>query len=128
MKPTYGRVSRYGLIAFASSLDQIGPIARSVEDAAVFLNVLSGHDAVDSTSWPEPPPDFTEGIGKDIKGMRLGVPKEYFSEGLDPEVESSVRAAVDHMVSVCAEAVAISLPASRYAISTYYFCAYREAC
>lgn len=91
MKPTYGRVSRYGLIAFASSLDQIGPITRNVTDCAIIMNAISGHDPMDSTSIPQPVFDFTEALGKDIKGLKIGIPKEYFIEGIEPDVKKCNR-------------------------------------
>src|SRR5208337_1268705 len=90
IKPTYGRVSRYGLVAFASSLDQIGPITRSVEDCALVLKVIAGHDPLDSTSVPQPVPDYVAGLGKDIAGLRIGIPKEYFIEGMEQEVKAAV--------------------------------------
>ena len=90
LKPTYGRVSRYGLVAFASSLDQIGTITKNVTDAAILMNIISGRDPQDSTSAPVDVPDFTSVLGKDIKGLKIGIPKEYFIEGIDPEVEQSV--------------------------------------
>lgn len=127
LKPTYGRVSRYGLVAFASSLDQIGPITKNVADAAILLNVLSGRDPKDSTSAPVEVPDFTSVIGRDIKGMRIGIPKEYFIEGMDPEVERSVKDAVRHFGSLGAKPVDVSLPHTRYAIATYYILATSEA-
>jgi len=127
LKPTYGRVSRYGLVAFASSLDQIGPIARTVRDAAALLNVIAGPDEMDSTSWPQPPADFTEGLDRGVQGVRIGVPKEYFVEGIDPEVERAVRQAIDRLVALGAEAVEISLPTTPYAVPTYYLCATAEA-
>jgi aspartyl-tRNA(Asn)/glutamyl-tRNA(Gln) amidotransferase subunit A len=127
LKPTYGRVSRYGLVAFASSLDQIGPITKSVEDSAVLLNVIAGHDRCDSTSAPVEVPDFTAAIGRDIKGMKIGVPKEYFVEGIDPEVEAAVRAAIKELESLGAEAVEVSMPHTGYAVATYYILATSEA-
>lgn len=127
LKPTYGRVSRYGLVAFASSLDQIGPITKNVTDAAILLNVLSGRDPKDSTSAPVEVPDFTSAIGRDIKGMRIGIPKEYFIEGMDPEVERSVKDAVRHFESLGARPVDVSLPHTGYAIATYYILATSEA-
>jgi aspartyl-tRNA(Asn)/glutamyl-tRNA(Gln) amidotransferase subunit A len=127
LKPTYGRVSRYGLVAFASSLDQIGPITKNVADAALLLNVLAGRDPRDSTSAPVEVPDFTSVIGKDIKGMRLGVPKEYFIKGIDPEVERSVKDAVAHFESLGAVPVEVTLPHTGYAVATYYLLATSEA-
>jgi aspartyl-tRNA(Asn)/glutamyl-tRNA(Gln) amidotransferase subunit A len=127
LKPTYGRVSRYGLVAFASSLDQIGPITKGVADAALLLNVLAGRDPKDSTSAPVEVPDFTSAIGKDIKGMKVGVPKEYFIEGMDPEVERSVKEAVKHFESLGAVPVEVTLPHTGYAVATYYILATSEA-
>jgi aspartyl-tRNA(Asn)/glutamyl-tRNA(Gln) amidotransferase subunit A len=127
LKPTYGRVSRYGLVAFASSLDQIGPITKTVRDAAIIMNVISGHDPRDSTSAPVPAPDFTEGLGRELRGLRIGVPREYFIEGMDPEVEAAVREAIRQLESLGAETVEVSLPHTDYAIATYYVLATSEA-
>ncbi|MBI5057598.1 MAG: Asp-tRNA(Asn)/Glu-tRNA(Gln) amidotransferase subunit GatA [Nitrospirae bacterium] len=127
LKPTYGRVSRYGLVAFASSLDQIGPITKTVKDSAILLNVISGHDACDSTSADLPVPDFTSVLGQDIKGMRLGVPKEYFIAGMDKEVEESVKQAIRKLESLGAIPVEISLPHTEYAVAAYYILATSEA-
>ncbi len=127
MKPTYSAVSRYGLIAFASSLDQIGPITRTVEDAAALMNVIAGHDPLDSTSSPRPQPDYLAGLNRGVKGMRVGVAKEYFVEGIDPQVERTVRQAIDQLVALGAEVVDISLPTTKYAVATYYICATAEA-
>ena len=127
LKPTYGRVSRYGLIAFASSLDQIGPITKDVHDAALLMNILSGHDPMDSTSIDQAVPDYTKSLTHDIKGLRLGVPKEYFAEGVDPAVITSVRTAIAQMVSMGAVAEEISLPHTEYALPTYYIIAPAEA-
>lgn len=127
LKPTYGRVSRYGLIAFASSLDQIGPITKNVRDAAVLLNIISGHDPMDSTSVPVEAPDFTASIGKDIKGIKIGIPKEYFIEGMDREVEEYVKAAIRTIESLGSIPVEISLPHTGYAVATYYVLATSEA-
>jgi aspartyl-tRNA(Asn)/glutamyl-tRNA(Gln) amidotransferase subunit A len=127
MKPTYGRVSRYGLVAFASSLDQIGPITKNVADCALLLNAISGRDLRDSTSAPVGVPDFTAAIGKEIKGMKVGVPKEYFIEGMDPEVERAVREAIRKLESLGAVAVDVSLPHTGYAVATYYVLATSEA-
>lgn len=126
-KPTYGRVSRYGLVAFASSLDQIGPFTKDVEDAALMLRAISGHDTMDSSSVNRPVPDYTKALGKGVKGLRLGLPKEYFIEGMDKEVEATVRAAVDKFASLGAEIVEISLPHSEYAVAVYYIIATAEA-
>jgi aspartyl-tRNA(Asn)/glutamyl-tRNA(Gln) amidotransferase subunit A len=127
VKPTYGRVSRYGLVAFASSLDQIGPLAKDVEDAALLMNVISGWDPKDSTSLNQPVPDFAAALKKDVRGMKLGLPKEYFIEGLDPQVEQAIRAAVEHFKSLGAEVREISLPHTEHALSTYYIIAPAEA-
>ncbi len=127
MKPTYGRVSRYGLIAFASSLDQIGPFTRDVRDCAIVLNAVSGHDPLDSTSANEPVPDFTEELESGAKGLRVGIPKEYFIEGMDPDVESAVREAIKVMEENGAEIQEISLPHSQYALPVYYIIASAEA-
>lgn len=127
LKPTYGRVSRFGLVAFASSLDQIGPMTRSVWDAALILNVISGHDPRDSTSMPKDVPDYTVELERGLKGLRIGIPKEYFIEGIDPGVERYVREAVGAMKDAGAEVVDLSLPHTEYAIATYYIIATAEA-
>ena len=127
MKPTYGRVSRYGLVAFASSLDQIGPITKNVRDAAILLNIISGKDELDSTSAPADVPDFAAGIGRDIRGLKIGIPREYFIDGMDPEVEKAVRDAVRQYESLGAIPVEVSLPHSGYAVATYYVLATSEA-
>ncbi len=127
LKPTYGRVSRYGLVAFASSLDQIGPFTKDVRDAATLLGVMSGVDPRDSTSVPQPVPDYTAGLTGDIRGLKLGLPKEYLIGGLDPEVKAAVDAAVKHYAQLGAEIVEISLPHTDYAIATYYIIATAEA-
>ena len=127
LKPTYGRISRYGLIAFASSLDQIGPITKDVRDAALLMNVISGHDARDSTSIVRDVPDYTAALTGGVKGLKLGVPKEYFAQGVSPEVSASVRKAIDTLVSQGAIAEEISLPHSEYALPTYYILAPAEA-
>ena len=126
MKPTYGRVSRYGLIAFASSLDQIGPFARTVEDAAIILGTIAGHDPLDSTSLNVPVPDYRAALTVDLTGVRLGVPAEYFVEGMQPEVEAAVRAAITEMERLGATIVPISLPYTKYALATYYIIAPAE--
>ena len=127
LKPTYGRVSRYGLIAFASSLDQIGPITKDVHDAALLMNVLSGHDPMDSTSIDQRVPDYTKSLTRDVKGLRIGIPKEYFGEGIAPAVVSAVRTAIAQLVSMGATAEEISLPHTEYALPTYYIIAPAEA-
>ncbi len=127
MKPTYGRVSRYGLVAYASSLDQIGPITRTVEDCALLLNVISGQDPYDSTSAPLPCPDYTKALGRDVKGLKIGLPREYFVQGLDHQVKDLVMHAVESLDREGAEIVDISLPHAPYAISAYYLIATAEA-
>ena len=127
MKPTYGRVSRFGMIAFASSLDQAGPIAKTVEDAAIILSSIAGYDPLDSTSVNLPTVDYANALSADIKGLRVGIPKEYFVSGMDSEVEKSVREAITKLETLGAEIVEISLPHSRYAVSTYYIIAPSEA-
>ncbi len=127
MKPTYGRVSRYGAVAFASSLDQIGTLTRNVTDCAHVLNVISGHDPLDSTSYSQAAPDFTAALGQDIKGLKLGVPKEYFAAGLAKDVEERVREAINKLSALGAEIVDISLPHTEYAVATYYIIAPAEA-
>lgn len=120
LKPTYGRVSRHGLIAMASSLDQIGPLTKNVYDAALVLNVISGHDIFDSTTVSKTVPDFTENIGKEIRGLMVGVPKEFFGEGLDQEVQEKISATIAKLESLGAEIIEISLPNFEYALATYY--------
>ncbi len=127
LKPTYGRVSRFGLVAFASSLDQIGPLTKDVSDAALLLGVLSGKDPMDSTTLPHAVPDFTKALSGGVKGLRLGLPKEYFVKGMDPVVEQTVRAAVIELQKLGAEIVEISLPHTEYAVATYYVIATAEA-
>ncbi len=128
LKPTYGRVSRYGLIAFASSLDQIGPITKDVTDAALLLGLLAGHDPLDSTSADVPVPDYLKALKKnDLKKLTVGVPVEYFTEGLDPEVEQAVRAAIEELKSLGGEIREIQLPTTDAAIATYYVLATAEA-
>jgi aspartyl-tRNA(Asn)/glutamyl-tRNA(Gln) amidotransferase subunit A len=127
LKPTYGRVPRYGLVAFASSLDQIGTLTKNVTDSALLMNAVAGHDPRDSTSAPVRVPDFTQVLGKDIKGMKVGIPEEYFIEGLDKEVGNSVKEAVRKLETIGAAPVQISLPHTEYAIATYYILATSEA-
>jgi aspartyl-tRNA(Asn)/glutamyl-tRNA(Gln) amidotransferase subunit A len=129
VKPTYGRVSRYGLTAFASSLDQIGPLSKTVKDSALLLEVLCGHDKMDSSSIEMEVPEFSKQLTENhsLAGMKLGLPKEYFVDGMDPEVEQAVRAAVEHCKSLGAEIVEVSLPHSKYAIAVYYIIATAEA-
>jgi aspartyl-tRNA(Asn)/glutamyl-tRNA(Gln) amidotransferase subunit A len=127
LKPTYGRVSRYGLVAFASSLDQVGTFTKDVRDAAAMLSVIAGHDLRDSTSVPQPVPDYSAALTEDIKGLKLGLPKEYLIGGLDAEVKAAVDAAVKQFEKLGAEIVEISLPHTDYAIATYYIVATAEA-
>ncbi len=128
LKPTYGRVSRYGLVAFASSLDQIGPITKDVPDAALMLNVIAGHDPLDSTSADLPVPDYTRAFRRrDLKKIKVGVPKEYFGAGLAPEVETAVRAAIDELQRLGGEIKDVSLPMTPAAVATYYLIATAEA-
>jgi aspartyl-tRNA(Asn)/glutamyl-tRNA(Gln) amidotransferase subunit A len=126
-KPTYGRVSRFGLVAFASSLDQIGPLTKTVRDAALIMNAIAGHDPQDSTSLNEPVPDYAGKLGSDLREVRLGVPKEYMIEGIDPQVKWSINAALRQMNSLGAEIVDVSLPHTDYAIAVYYILATAEA-
>ena len=127
LMPTYGRVSRYGLIAFASSLDHIGPLAKTVKDAAIVLRTIAGRDPMDSTSADLPVPDYVAEIGKSVRGLKLGVPKEYFGEGLDDEVRQAVESAIDGLKELGCELVPVSLPHTPYAIPTYYLIATAEA-
>ena len=127
MKPTYGRVSRYGLVAFASSLDQIGPLASCVRDAAALLGAVSGHDPRDSTSANEPVPDYAENLEDGVKGLKIGIPGEYFVEGMRPEVEAAVREAIAAFEDQGAEIIDVSLPHTEYALPVYYILAPAEA-
>ncbi|HEY5770178.1 MAG TPA: Asp-tRNA(Asn)/Glu-tRNA(Gln) amidotransferase subunit GatA [Terrimicrobium sp.] len=127
LKPSYGRVSRYGLVAFASSLDQIGPFARSTRDCALLLNAIAGPDPMDSTSLDRPAEDFTAKLGRDLKGVRLGIPKEYFVDGMDARVKSTIEAAIQQCAEHGAELVELSLPHTEYAVSVYYIIATAEA-
>src|SRR5262245_3613094 len=127
MKPTYGRVSRYGLVAFASSLEQIGPFARTVGDTALLLEAIAGHDRRDSTSVDRPVPSYTTALDESVKPLTIGVPREYFGEGLDSEVESAIRTALKEYEKAGARLVDVSLPHSVYAIATYYLVATAEA-
>ena len=127
LKPTYGRISRYGLVAFASSLDQIGPFTKDVRDSATLMGVLSGVDPRDSTSVPQPVPDYVAALNGNIKGLKLGLPKEYMIGGIDPEVKAAVDAAVKQYEKLGAEIVEISLPHTDYAAATYYIIAPAEA-
>ncbi len=127
LMPTYGRVSRYGLIAFASSLDRIGPLTKTVRDAAIVLHTIAGRDPMDATSAEVPVPDYVAGLEKPVRGLKLGVAKEYFGEGLDPEVKESVKAAIQKLSQLGCEIVPVSLPHTEYAIPTYYIVATAEA-
>ena len=127
LKPSYGRVSRFGLVAFASSLDQIGPFTKTVRDSALLLNAISGRDPMDSTSLTEPVPDYTAQLGQNLKGVRLGMPKEYFIGGTNPQVDKAVRDAIKHYESLGAEIVEISLPHTEHAVGVYYIIATAEA-
>lgn len=127
LKPTYGRVSRYGLVAFASSLDQIGPITRTVEDSAILMNSIAGYDPKDSTSVKKETIDYTTALEDGVKGIRIGVPREYFGEGLDPEVEKVVRNSISLLEEGGAEIVDISLPRTDYCVAVYYLIAPAEA-
>jgi aspartyl-tRNA(Asn)/glutamyl-tRNA(Gln) amidotransferase subunit A len=127
LMPTYGRVSRYGLIAFASSLDHIGPLTKTVKDAAILLSVIAGRDPLDSTSADVPVPNYEEDLAKPVNGLKIGVPKEYFGEGLDPEVRAAVENGIEKLRAAGCEIVPISLPHTAYAIPTYYVIATAEA-
>jgi aspartyl-tRNA(Asn)/glutamyl-tRNA(Gln) amidotransferase subunit A len=127
MKPTYGRVSRYGLIAFASSLDHIGPLTKTVRDAAIVLRTIAGRDPMDSTSAELPVPDYVAELEKPVRGLKIGIAKEYLAEGLDPEVRKAVEDAVQSLAELGCEVVEISLPHTEYAIATYYIVATAEA-
>src|SRR3984885_3931804 len=125
--PTYGRVSRYGLIAFASSLDRVGPLTRTVRDAAILLGVIAGPDPLDATSADLPVPDYVQALEQPVKGLRVGVPAEYFGDGLDPEVRAAVESAIKHLRAAGCSIHPVSLPHTRYAIPTYYLVATAEA-
>jgi aspartyl-tRNA(Asn)/glutamyl-tRNA(Gln) amidotransferase subunit A len=127
MKPSYGRVSRFGLVAFGSSLDQIGPLGHTVADAALLLEVIAGHDTRDSTSVDKPVPPYTAALDEPIRALRLGVPREYFSDALDPEVGATVRAAIEVYRGLGATIEEVSLPSSPLALATYYLVATAEA-
>jgi aspartyl-tRNA(Asn)/glutamyl-tRNA(Gln) amidotransferase subunit A len=127
LKPTYGRVSRYGLVAFASSLDQIGPFAKDVRDAALMLTAISGYEPRDSTSMNLPAPDYTRSFSQDVQSLVLGVPQESFGEGIDPEVEATVREAIRSLEKLGAKIVDVSLPHSQFAVAVYYIIAPAEA-
>jgi aspartyl-tRNA(Asn)/glutamyl-tRNA(Gln) amidotransferase subunit A len=127
LKPSYGRVSRYGLVAFASSLDQIGPLTQRVEDAALILQAIAGGDPLDSTCLDAPVPDYLSSLNDGVKGLKLGIPKEYFGEGIDPGVRKNVEAAIQKLAAQGAEIVEISLPHTEHAVATYYVIAPAEA-
>ena len=127
MKPTYGRVSRFGLVAFASSLDQIGPLSKDVEDCAIMMNAIAGYDPNDSTSVPTDVPDYTKYVSKDIEGWTIGIPKEYFIEGIDPEVLAAVEVAIKQVEKMGGKTVEISLPHTEYCVAVYYVIAPSEA-
>ena len=127
MKPTYGRVSRYGLVAFASSLDQIGPLTKDVTDCALVLNCIAGHDPLDSTSQPIPVPDYTKSLINDVEGIRIGIPKEFFAQGVQTEVSDAVWRGIDLLKSLGAECKEISMPSVGYGLATYYIIAPAEA-
>ena len=127
LRPTYGRVSRWGVVAYASSLDQVGPLGRDVRSAAAVLSTIAGHDERDSTSLPHPVPNYEAALTGDIRGLRVGVPREYFVEGIQPDVEAAVRSAIQKLADLGAEIVEISLPHTRYALPIYYLIATAEA-
>jgi aspartyl-tRNA(Asn)/glutamyl-tRNA(Gln) amidotransferase subunit A len=127
LKPTYGRVSRYGLVAFASSLDQIGPFARDVRDCAILLETISGYDPRDSTSVPTPVPDFMSAIGRDVKGLKIGVPPEFFGAGCSGDVAAAVKKAASVLEGLGCTLVEVSLPHVDYGIAAYYILATAEA-
>jgi aspartyl-tRNA(Asn)/glutamyl-tRNA(Gln) amidotransferase subunit A len=127
LKPTYGRVSRYGLIAFASSLDQIGPITKDVRDAALLMNIISGHDPFDSTSINVEVPDYTQALSTDIKGLKIGIPEEYFIQGFDPEVKNIIEEAINKLKELGTKEEKVSLPHTQYAVPVYYIIATAEA-
>ncbi|MFW5942762.1 MAG: Asp-tRNA(Asn)/Glu-tRNA(Gln) amidotransferase subunit GatA [Chloroflexota bacterium] len=127
LRPTYGRVSRWGVIAYASSLDQVGTFGRTVADCAAMFQVIAGHDDRDSTSVDVPVPDYEAALTGDVRGLRVGIPREYFVEGLDAEVEAAVRAAIDQLAELGAEVIEVSLPHTRYALPAYYLIAPAEA-
>ena len=127
LKPTYGRVSRYGVIAFASSLDQVGPFGRTVEDVALMLQVIAGADPMDSTAVATPVPDYRAELGRGVEGLRIGIPAEYFIDGMSPEVESAVRAAIVTLERLGARTEPVSLPHTEYGLAAYYVIAPAEA-
>ena len=127
LKPTYGRVSRFGLVAYASSLDQIGPLSKDVADCALLLQTIAGYDPQDSTSAPVPVPDYSQALQQDIKGLKIAVPREYFLPGMEPDVEQAVRAALAQFAALGADLVEVSLPHTEYAVAVYYLLATAEA-
>jgi aspartyl-tRNA(Asn)/glutamyl-tRNA(Gln) amidotransferase subunit A len=127
LKPTYGRVSRFGVVAFASSLDQVGPLTKTVRDSALLMNALAGHDPEDTTCLNQPVPDYTVALGHDLHGIRLGLPREYMREGIDPQVKAAVNVAVKQLQTLGVEIVDVSLPHTDYAIAAYYIIATAEA-
>ena len=127
LKPTYGLVSRYGLVAFASSLDQIGPITKDVRDSAILLNIIAGHDEKDSTSYDIPKKDYTKALKNDVKGLKIGIPKEYFGEGINEEVKKKLEEAIETYKKLGAEVEEFSLNIAEYALATYYIIACAEA-
>jgi len=127
MKPTYGRVSRYGLVAFASSLDQIGPLCKDVQDCALVMDAIAGHDPRDSTSIDREVPDYTAALRDGLTGMRIGVPREYFGEGLDPEVDQAIGKGIDMLREAGAEIIDVTLPHTEYCVAVYYLIAPAEA-
>jgi aspartyl-tRNA(Asn)/glutamyl-tRNA(Gln) amidotransferase subunit A len=127
IKPTYGRVSRFGVIAYASSLDQVGPVTKDVFDCALLLGTIAGHDPADSTSINTPVPDYTASLNRGIRGLKVGIPKEYFVEGMQPEVGEAVKKAIGDLEALGAETHEISLPHTEYAIGAYYLIATAEA-
>jgi aspartyl-tRNA(Asn)/glutamyl-tRNA(Gln) amidotransferase subunit A len=127
LKPSYGRVSRFGLVAFASSLDQVGPLTKTVRDAALLMNAIAGHDPQESTSLPDAVPDYTAGLGREIRGMRIGVAREHRTASVDPQVQAAVDGAVAQFSSLGAEIVEVSLPHTDYAVAVYYLVATAEA-
>ena len=126
-KPSYGRVSRFGLVAFASSLDQIGPLTKTVRDCAALLNAIAGHDPQESTSFPADVPDYTAALGRDVRGMRIGVAREHRTAAVEPQVQAAIDAAIDQFSSLGAEIVEVSLPHTAYAVAVYYLVATAEA-
>lgn len=127
LKPTYGRVSRFGLVAFASSLDQIGPFSKDVGDCAILMNVIAGHDPMDSTSVPVEVPDYREYLSRGLNGRKIGIPKEYFIEGIDPEVSDAIEKAIKTLVGLGAKCVEVALPYMNYCVAVYYIIAPAEA-